>query len=90
MYRISLNMNFPTDQLESEVKLHKTTSSTESPSNVSSDYKCDKVCQWLAPGHWFFSGTLVSSTNKTDCHDITEILLKVTLNTLNQNQPIKL
>jgi hypothetical protein len=27
-------------------------------------------------------GTLVSSTNKTDCHDITEILLKVALNTI--------
>ena len=27
-----------------------------------------------------FSGTPVSSTNKTDRHDITEILLKVTLN----------
>jgi hypothetical protein len=26
------------------------------------------------------SGTLVSSTYKTDCHDITEILLKVALN----------
>jgi hypothetical protein len=25
-----------------------------------------------------------SSTNKTDCHNITEILLKVTLNTINQ------
>jgi hypothetical protein len=25
---------------------------------------------------------LVSSTNKTDCHDITEILLKVALNTI--------
>ena len=25
-------------------------------------------------------GTLVSVTNKTDCHDITEILLIVTLN----------
>ena len=31
------------------------------------------------------SGTLVSSTNKTDCHDITEILLKVALNTINQS-----
>jgi hypothetical protein len=30
-------------------------------------------------------GTLVSSTNKTDCHDITEILLKVVLNTINLN-----
>jgi hypothetical protein len=38
---------------------------------------CDKVCQWLA------SGTPVSSTNKTDHHDIAEILLKVALNTIN-------
>ena len=29
-----------------------------------------------------FGGTLVSSTNTTDCHDITEILLKVALNTI--------
>ena len=43
---------------------------------------CDKVCQWLAAGWWFSLGTLVSSTNKTDCHDITEILLKVALNTI--------
>jgi len=28
-------------------------------------------------------GTPVSSINKTDCHDITEILLKVVLNTIN-------
>ena len=30
----------------------------------------------------FPSGTLVYSANKTDLHDITEILLKVALNTL--------
>jgi hypothetical protein len=35
---------------------------------------CDKVCQWLAAGRWFSPGTPVSSTNKTDRHDITEIL----------------
>ena len=29
-----------------------------------------------------FSGTLVSFTNKTDSHDIAEILLKVALNTM--------
>ena len=45
---------------------------------------CDKVCQWLATGQWFSPGTPVSSTNKTDRHDITEILLKVALNTINQ------
>ena len=31
---------------------------------------------------WFSPGTLVSSTNKTDHHNITEILLKVVLNTI--------
>ena len=43
---------------------------------------CDKVCQWLATGRWFPPGTPVSSTNKTDHHEITEILLKVALNTI--------
>jgi hypothetical protein len=42
----------------------------------------DKACQWLAAGRWFSPGTLVSSTNKTDHHDITEILWKVALNTI--------
>ena len=42
---------------------------------------CDEVCQWLATGRWFSPGTPVSSTNKTDRHDITEILLKVALKT---------
>jgi len=34
-----------------------------------------------------FSGYSVSSTNKTDHHDITEILLKVTCNTINEAKP---
>jgi hypothetical protein len=34
-------------------------------------------------GWWFSPGTPVSSTNKTDRHDIAEILLKVTLSTIN-------
>ena len=46
----------------------------------------DKVCQWLATGWWFSPGTPVSSTNKTDRHNITEILLKVALNTINQTK----
>ena len=48
---------------------------------------CDKVCQWLATGRWFSPGTPVSSINKTDSHIITEILLKVSLNTIKPNQP---
>jgi hypothetical protein len=43
---------------------------------------CDKVCQWLARGRWLSLGTPISSTNKTYLHDITEILLKVVLNTI--------
>jgi hypothetical protein len=43
----------------------------------------DKFCQWLVTCQWFSPGTPVSSTNKTDHHDITEILLKVALNTIN-------
>jgi hypothetical protein len=45
--------------------------------NVVATTLCDKVCQWLATGRWFSPGTPVSSTNKTDGHDITEIFLKV-------------
>ena len=48
---------------------------------------CEKVCQWLATGQWFSPspGTPpVSSTNKADHHNITEILLKVALNTIEQ------
>ena len=41
---------------------------------------CDKVCQWLTADQWFSQGIPVSSTNKTERHDITEILLKVVLN----------
>ena len=36
----------------------------------------------LAAGEWFSLGLPVSSTNKTDLHDITEILLKVSCNTI--------
>ena len=38
--------------------------------------------QWFVTGRWFSPGTPVSSTNKTDHHDIAEILLKMALNTI--------
>jgi hypothetical protein len=47
---------------------------------------CDQVGQWLAASGWFSPGTPVSSTNKTDRLDITEILLKVELNTITLTQ----
>ena len=44
---------------------------------------CGKVSsQWFATGRCFFPDTTVSSTNKTDRHYITEILLKMALNTI--------
>ena len=47
---------------------------------------CDKVCQWLATCRRF---SPVSSTNKTDRHDITEIVLKVALSTINLNRFVR-
>jgi hypothetical protein len=38
----------------------------------------------IFPGY----ATPVSSTNKTGCHDIVEVLLKVALNTITPNNPI--
>jgi hypothetical protein len=43
----------------------------------------DKVHLLLVHGRWFSPGTPASSTTKTGRHDITEILLKVALNTIN-------
>ena len=52
--------------------------SNYSPKCILDTTLCDKVCHWLATGRWF----PVSSTNKTNHHYITEILLKVALNTI--------
>ena len=54
----------------------------ETKNNVLDTTLCDKVCQWLATGRWFSPGTPDTSTNNTDRHDKTEILLKVALNTI--------
>ena len=44
--------------------------------------------QWSAEGWSFSRGTPVCSTNKTDLHDITEMLLKVALNTKTLTSPL--
>jgi hypothetical protein len=44
---------------------------------VGSTTICDQVCQLLATGRWFSPGPPASSTNLTDRHDITEILLYI-------------
>jgi hypothetical protein len=38
----------------------------------------------LVTGRWFSPGAPVSSTNKTDRQNVTEILLKVALNTITE------
>jgi len=52
----------------------------------------DKAYQLLAYGRWFSPGTPASSTTKTGCHDIAEILLKLALNTIKsiKNQCIQI
>ena len=40
---------------------------------------CDTLCQCASGGRWFSPSTPVSETNKTDRHDMTEIVLKVAL-----------
>jgi hypothetical protein len=61
---------------------------TDTTINVaqSGDITFVHVCQWLATGLWFSRGIPVSSTNKTDSHDIAEILLKVAFSIINLNQ----
>ena len=44
---------------------------------------CDTGYQWLAAGLWLSFNILVFSINKTNRHDITDILLKMVLNTVN-------
>jgi hypothetical protein len=48
-----------------------------------------KECQALAAGWWFSPDTSVSSTNKTDRHDTTEILLEVALSTITPTLALK-
>ena len=48
----------------------------------------DKVYLLLSHVRWFSPGTPASSTTKTDCYDITEILLNVAFNTITNTQAI--
>jgi hypothetical protein len=48
------------------------------------------VIKFVRDLRWFSLGPLVSSINETDRHDISEILLKVALNSIKQtNKPKK-
>jgi hypothetical protein len=52
--------------------------------NTIQHYVIKFVSDMRHAGWWFSLGTPVSSTNKTDRYDITEILLKVALNITSQ------
>ena len=68
--------------------VHKVVISNPAHGEVFSIQHCDKICQRLVAGRWFSLGTPVSSTNKTDHHDIAEILLKVAVKTKNKKNHI--
>jgi hypothetical protein len=59
------------------------------PRGVLETTLCDKVCQWLATGRWFSLGPPISSTNKTDHHDIAQIPMKVALDTKKKKKPVR-
>ena len=68
----------------------KAVCSNSAHGNMYSIQHCDQVCLWLAAKNvWFSPGTPVSSTNKTDCHDITEILLKIGVKHHNPNPTLQ-
>jgi hypothetical protein len=53
------------------------------------DFGCVETCWYISVELVTSPDTQISYTNKTDCHDITEILLKVALSTIKQtNQRI--
>ena len=53
---------------------------------IVTDVVSSNPTQLLATGQWFSSGPPISPNNKTDCHGITELLVKVALSTIKSNQ----
>jgi hypothetical protein len=82
-FELTTSVVIGTDCIGSCKSNYHTITATTAPPDVVTI--CDKVCQWHATGQWFSPGPPVSS-NKTDCHDITEILLKVALNTISDSR----
>ena len=84
-YRIKLNIRFAISffLINNSVKLNIRLAISSFRISICTTLS-DEICQWLATGRWFSPSTQVSSTNKTDRHDITEILLKVALSTIKQ------
>jgi hypothetical protein len=87
---------FSTKQLEDAISSNVICSTIDERLNLahgevySIQHYVKKVCQRLVAGWWFSLGTLVSSTNKTDYHDIAEILLLNTTTQFGSSQILKL
>jgi hypothetical protein len=76
-FRYMVYLAFGRNDIFTQIILHMLTS----PTHLGEVYLKQHYVIKFVSG---FPGTLVSSTNKTDLHDITEILLNVALNTINQ------
>ena len=73
-------------QLDLQIPIHSVTITTSvESSNLAHCEVYSILCQWFASGQWFSPGTPFFSTSKADRHNIAEIFLKVTLNTITAN-----
>jgi len=69
-------------------RFHPTKVVSSNPLHWEDTTLCDKVGQYFGTGLWFSPGTQVCSNNKSDRHDIAEILLQVALNTIHEPKSI--
>ena len=76
----SLDLQLPEQSVAITTK--DESSNTADGAVYSIQYYVIKFVSALVTGRWFSPGTPISSTNKTECHYITEILLKVAFNTI--------
>ena len=73
VFKLTMLVVIGTDYTDSFKSNYHTTTTVPSWWDVHNTTLCDKVCEWLV---------LVSSSNEIDRHNISEILLKVALNTV--------
>jgi hypothetical protein len=76
----SLDLQLPEQSVPITTK--DESSNTADGAVYSIQYYVIKFVSAFVTGRWFSPDTPISSTNKTECHYITEILLKVAFNTI--------
>ena len=82
--RVSCIMFFPSPGLSFVYFLFARAGEFPSLGHIFSFQYCDKICQLPAQGQWFSPCTPASSNSKIDHCDMTEILLKLALNPIEQ------